>query len=91
MLFYDVNGVERMRLYGTNVGIGKSPAYMLDVAGDINVDSGKVLRVNAVQIVGARIIDARIDDTINSGDATTDGVIDALRTWAQTWGAVMPS
>ncbi len=26
-----------------------------------------------------RVVDARIDDTINSGDATTDGVIDAMR------------
>ncbi|CAK0764396.1 hypothetical protein CCP3SC15_300021 [Gammaproteobacteria bacterium] len=33
----------------------------------------------ASKVVGARIIDARIDDAINSGDATTDGVIDALR------------
>lgn len=46
---------------------------------DINLASGEVLKVNATQVVGARVIDARIDDTINSGDATTDGVIDALR------------
>ncbi|KKK79168.1 hypothetical protein LCGC14_2836240, partial [marine sediment metagenome] len=31
------------------------------------------------QVVGTRVVDARCDDAINSGDATTDGVIDALR------------
>jgi hypothetical protein len=35
--------------------------------------------VGSNKVVGARVIDARCDDTINSGDATTDGVIDALR------------
>lgn len=46
---------------------------------DINLASGEVLKVNGTQVVTARIIDARIDDAINSGDLTTDGVIDALR------------
>jgi hypothetical protein len=46
-----------------------------------NVNAGTAALVfNAgVQILGARVVDARIDDTINSGDATTDGVIDAIR------------
>jgi hypothetical protein len=35
-------------------------------------------KVAGTKVVGARVIDARIDDTINSGDATTDGVIDAI-------------
>jgi len=35
--------------------------------------------VDDVQVVSNRVIDARCDDAINSGDATTDGVIDALR------------
>ena len=38
-----------------------------------------VYKVNGTQVVGARVIDARADDAINSGDATTDGVIDCLR------------
>jgi hypothetical protein len=32
-----------------------------------------------VKILDAQVVDARIDDAINSGDATTDGVIDAIR------------
>lgn len=47
------------------------------VTGDINVTG--VYKVDGVQVVGPRVVDARIDDTINSGDATTDGVIDAIR------------
>ncbi len=42
-------------------------------------DTTGAYKVNNIQVVGARVIDARCDDTINSGDATTDGVIDALR------------
>jgi hypothetical protein len=34
---------------------------------------------HAVQVVGPRVVDARADDVANSGDATTDGLIDALR------------
>ena len=34
------------------------------------------------------IIDARIDDTVNSGDATTDGVIDAIRDAMVAYGLV---
>jgi hypothetical protein len=50
------------------VGINKIPAnYVFEVAGDVSLDSGKVYRVNAIQVVGARVIDARIDDDINSG------------------------
>lgn len=37
------------------------------------------LKVGANQVVGARVVDARADDVANSGDATTDGLIDALR------------
>jgi len=48
-----------------------SSAGVLDILNSV--------RVNSTQVVGARVIDARCDDAINSGDATTDGVIDALR------------
>ena len=68
--------------FGTSVklGIRKIPTtYPLEIDGDVSLDSGHVYRVNAVQVVGARVMDARCDDAINSGDATTDGVIDALR------------
>lgn len=50
--------------------------------GDDSADTAiqlSALKVAGNQVVGARVVDARIDDAINSGDATTDGVIDALR------------
>jgi hypothetical protein len=40
---------------------------------------GGVVKLNGTQVLGTRVVDARCDDAINSGDATTDGVIDALR------------
>jgi len=54
-----------------------APTEKLDVNGNINTTG--VVKVDDVQVVGNRVIDARCDDAINSGDATTDGVIDALR------------
>lgn len=61
-----------------NVGIGDvAPGEKLDVTGNTNVTG--VYKVDDVQVVSNRVIDARCDDAINSGDATTDGVIDSLR------------
>ena len=37
-------------LSGGNVGIGLSPGYKLDVAGDANISSGSVYRINGTQI-----------------------------------------
>jgi hypothetical protein len=51
----------------------------IPAAGGLTIAAGGVLSVGTSQVVGARVIDARCDDTINSGDATTDGVIDSLR------------
>jgi hypothetical protein len=65
-------------LLGGKVGIhDNAPGEMLDVDGNLNVTG--VYKVDDVQVLGARVVDARIDDVINSGDATTDGVIDAIR------------
>jgi glycine cleavage system H lipoate-binding protein len=53
-----------------------------DFTGDItavNADVSGVIKVDSVQVVGPRVIDERADDVANSGDATTDGLIDALR------------
>jgi hypothetical protein len=44
-----------------------------------DVDNSGVYKVDAVQVVGNRVVDARLADTPNSGNATTDGLIDALR------------
>ncbi len=43
------------------------------------VNTTESYQVDGVQVLTNRVIDARCDDAINSGDATTDGVIDALR------------
>jgi hypothetical protein len=71
--------LERMRITREGkVGINDTaPAEYLDVTGNINVTG--VYKVDDVQVVSSRVVDARIDDVINSGDVTTDGVIDALR------------
>jgi len=52
-------------------------AGVTTITGDADVSG--VYKIDTVQVVGNRVIDARCDDAINSGDATTDGVIDALR------------
>jgi len=55
--------------------------------GNVNITVG-TLEVAGTQVVGARVIDARCDDAVNSGDATTDGVIDALRDAMITHGLI---
>ncbi len=61
-----------------NVGINDTaPAEALDVTGNINTTG--VVKVDDVQVLSNRVIDARCADVANSGDATTDGLIDALR------------
>lgn len=54
----------------------------------VYIGTGKILLIGNQQVVGARVIDARCDDAINSGDATTDGVIDALRDAMITHGLI---
>jgi len=61
-----------------NFGIGNTaPAEALDVTGNINTTG--VVKVDDVQVLSNRVIDARAANVANSGDATTDGLIDALR------------
>jgi hypothetical protein len=47
--------------------------------GTFAIMTGGIITIAGTQVVGARVVDARIDDAISSGDATTDGVIDAIR------------
>lgn len=72
-------GTNPMVILGSgNVGIGDTaPAEALDVTGNINTTG--VVKVDDVQVLSNRVIDARCADVANSGDATTDGLIDALR------------
>lgn len=67
-------------------GAGAGVEYLdLSSAG---VSTEAVYMVDGVQVVSNRVIDARCDDAINSGDATTDGVIDALRDAMVTHGLI---
>ena len=70
----------------THTGIVLSGALDANSQNIDNVNS--ILDVNSAQVVGTRVVDARSDDAINSGDATTDGVIDALRDAMITHGLI---
>jgi hypothetical protein len=57
-----------------------STNYLVKMDGTgLSIRTGDTFKVEDVSVVGARVIDARCDDAVNSGDATTDGVIDSLR------------
>ena len=76
-------------LYTGEVGIGDdAPASKLDITGDVHTTD--VYKVDDTQVVGPRVVDARADDAINdaSWDATTAGVLDALRDAMITHGLI---
>jgi hypothetical protein len=74
---YDPGQTDNLLVNG-KIGVNDiSPSEYIDVDGNINVTG--VYKVDDVQVLSNRVIDARCDDAINSGDATTDGVIDSLR------------
>jgi hypothetical protein len=75
-------GTTNVALYRSGNGITATHGF------DISTSSGGVYKIGGTQVVGARVIDARCDDTINSGDATTDGVIDSLRDAMITHGLI---
>jgi hypothetical protein len=58
-----------------------------------NVDSSGYFSVDGTQVVSNRVIDVRIDDTINDTlwDSTTAGVLDAVRDACITHGLIAPS
>lgn len=65
-------------LFVGRVGIGDAaPGELLDVAGNINATG--VLKIDDVQVVSNRVIDARISNTPNTGDSDTNDLIDAMR------------
>ena len=71
---------------------GVTNAAIYVASGDQILASG-VLKVGIVQVVGARVVDAKIDDAINAGawDATTAGVLEACRDALVTHGLVAAS
>jgi hypothetical protein len=52
--------------------------YAITATGKINAEMGAYY-VDGTQVVSSRVIDARLNNTPNSGNATTDDLIDALR------------
>lgn len=73
--------------------IGRNQVEMIKlVSGEVdvtaNLDVTGVYKVDGVQVLTNRVIDARCDDVANSGDATTDGLIDALRDAMITHGLI---
>jgi len=54
-------------------------SYVLAIGGDVNITGA--YQVSGNQVIGTRVVDARIDDAINTSawDSTTAGVLDALR------------
>ena len=52
------------------------------------INATSQIAVAGTKVIGARVVDARCDDAINSGDATTDGVIDSLRDAMITHGLI---
>jgi hypothetical protein len=73
----EVTMTERMRI---------NSAGLVTVTG--NVNNTGVYQIDGVQVISNRVVDARCDDAINSGDATTDGVIDSLRDAMITHGLI---
>ena len=72
---------EKLRITSAGkVGINDpAPAEALDVNGNINTTG--VIKVADVQVLGARVVNAAVDDAINAAawDATTAGVLTAIR------------
>ena len=71
---------EKLRLTAAGrLGIGDAaPGELLDVAGNANVTG--VYKVDDVQVVSNRVVDARCDDTVDTTyGAEEAGVLDALR------------
>ena len=74
-------------------GIGSGTNWAIFVAGgDVSFGGDLTVtgeyQVDGVKVVSNRVVDARCDDAVNSGDATTDGVIDALRDAMITHGLI---
>lgn len=79
-LYLNVGSITALAIDGISGNLGikdTAPAEALDVTGNINTTG--VYKVDDVQVLSNRVIDARCADVANSGDATTDGLIDALR------------
>jgi hypothetical protein len=70
---------DTIRLYGKDYAAADARLYIQSELGNPIVLGNNEVQIGGAKVLGARVIDNRIDDTLNSGDATTDGVIDAIR------------
>jgi hypothetical protein len=77
------------------VGQGNTKMDLTIPKGDLNltVPVGGGIYMEATKVLGKRVVDARIDDTINtsSWDSTTAGVLDAIRDALITHGLIAAS
>ncbi|KKK86083.1 hypothetical protein LCGC14_2766760, partial [marine sediment metagenome] len=79
--------VERFRVSGANDSTSVF-TWQNGTHTGIDITAASDLKHSGTKVIGARVIDARCDDAINSGDATTDGVIDSLRDAMITHGLI---
>lgn len=87
-----VSGAYHFSISGTDFNLaetGIADRFQVELSSG-NVNTVGVYKVAATQIVGARVVDAAIDDAINAGawDATTAGVLTAIRDAIVTHGLV---
>ncbi|MFC1616791.1 DUF2793 domain-containing protein [Candidatus Margulisiibacteriota bacterium] len=81
LLFYIQGSTNLLRLFKTgNIGISKDPNYKLDVAGDINIDTGSVYRINGVDI------NANGAFGLTSGEVSQLANIDSITISNTQWG-----
>lgn len=70
--------------FNANVGISKVPAFKLDVAGDININSGSKYKINGVDLSAA---DVGAEPALTKGDLTATGPISISATQQLIGGA----
>ena len=81
----DATEAGKFEVHLINAG-ADSTVLTLSSVGVLNIVGN--YQVDGVQVVTNRVVDARCDDAIASGDATTDGVIDSLRDAMITHGLI---
>ena len=84
-IYYDgVNLIIRPAAVGTGI-------VYIGASGENNIRAGGYHDVNNAQVVSTRVIDDRCDDALNTGDATSDGVIASLRSAMIAHGLIAAS
>lgn len=87
-LVFKTNSTERMRIGSTGkVGIGvTSPAYKLDVAGDINISTGKFLRINGIPVFKDNFSSVSIGENAGATNGTNNVAVGIYSMFSNTGG-----